>query len=57
MGKWSGFNGVATGNRKEEPDEPEEEKWFTPLFRLPGQRKTVIEEIDTPKAVEQEDGQ
>ncbi len=41
---------------EEEPDEPEEGRWFTPLFRLFGQRKTVIEEMGIPKAVDQEDG-
>ena len=56
--KWENGVDLAELQRgiEEEPDEPEEGRWFTPLFRLFGQRKTVIEEMGIPKAVDQEDG-
>ena len=46
MGKWSGFIGMATGNRRRS-EEPEEGKWFSPFFRLFGQRKTVKTEEES----------
>ena len=46
MGKWSGFIRMATGDSKVGPEEPEEGKWFSPLFRLFGQRRTLMTEED-----------